>query len=877
MVPDLLGRSISIENIDINIYRATVLVENFRIFEKDGKSSFFSFNSFFINVDPLKLLLNNAHVAEIAIDSPSGNIFSSRGKFNFDDIVRRFTPSDEKKSLEKKEESGGEKSKIFFTLGKFKVKNPNVTFKDDGRNLNLDYRIDGFELFDLSASEKVTFVSTFFDRNIFDISLDFQSDDEKLTTGILIKRFELKHFLPIYKMFIDSAGVYGTVDADISISLLKKRGAISISGEVNLNDFQLKNNENRDVAAFDKLSIDVERFLTGSKRVDVRKISLSGLKSGFILEKDGNNFLKLLKKRGGNDSVNEKGKSVAEDKPFHFRLALFEIKKGEFFFIDKSKSENFRADLKGMEAAVENLTSGKEETKFKFKTSLNNEKSKVEISGHFKQLSNPSGRAFIDLKNINLSDFRPIVSRFININGLQGNLSIKNIIDFKMAKKPVLKISTDLSLNRFKIVDSRSFDLVKIGDLVLKMNNLDTSTAQVDIETINIDSPSIYFYKMKNGDAFSLLAKVEKSKSEKVEESMSGKVAEYESRRVEKMKRGGVKDDQIPAISLSGLKITKGNVVFQDFSLKGAPKVRVDDLYTNLIGFSTRKNEKAWVDFSAKIGGTGELRSRGSFRIGDRRRVDISTTLSGLDLYKIKKIVNGYSPVKIEQGTLDFNGNLNLRNNILESENVVKLHKFSVLDKEKSLFGTKMPLSLVLLLMEDYDNNIKIDIPLKGDISDPRFKIEQVVAGVFKDLILNVVTSPLKILKAIAGTEEEISFLEWDYYPEKSDQNKKKLEQLLKILRNKKEIGFTFVEKFSREAIKKEAEFILIKGMFLKEKTEGESPGEGNKEVDVTSKEFNDFWIQDYQKETGKRVSVKKSKSLLGMRVLKWKSSRFLK
>ena len=95
----------------------------------------------------------------------------------------------------------------------------------------------------------------------------------------------------------------------------------------------------------------------------------------------------------------------------------------------------------------------------------------------------------------------------------------------------------------------------------------------------------------------------------------------------------------------------------------------------------------------------------------------------------------------------NYAGKLSLKKSNLDSEHKVVLHKFGVKNKKKKIFDLKVPLSIILTILEDFNQNITINLPVKGDIDSPNFKLAGVFASVFKDILVNTITSPLKILK----------------------------------------------------------------------------------------------------------------------------------
>ncbi len=76
--------------------------------------------------------------------------------------------------------------------------------------------------------------------------------------------------------------------------------------------------------------------------------------------------------------------------------------------------------------------------------------------------------------------------------------------------------------------------------------------------------------------------------------------------------------------------------------------------------------------------------------------------------------------------------------------------------------ATKLPVRLAVALLKDRKGEIHLDLPLTGQIDDPKFSVWGIVVKIIVNLLVKAATSPFALLGAIFGGGEELSYLEFD-------------------------------------------------------------------------------------------------------------------
>lgn len=114
-----------------------------------------------------------------------------------------------------------------------------------------------------------------------------------------------------------------------------------------------------------------------------------------------------------------------------------------------------------------------------------------------------------------------------------------------------------------------------------------------------------------------------------------------------------------------------------------------------------------------------------------------------------------YSPYSIADGSLSIDMEAKARGGRYDVENDIQLHQFDLAGTEgDSLFeeNSGISLSTALALLRDIQGNINLSVPLEVDRSgSAQVDVMAVVRSALRRAITGAITSPLKLLGAVAG------------------------------------------------------------------------------------------------------------------------------
>ena len=116
----------------------------------------------------------------------------------------------------------------------------------------------------------------------------------------------------------------------------------------------------------------------------------------------------------------------------------------------------------------------------------------------------------------------------------------------------------------------------------------------------------------------------------------------------------------------------------------------------------------------------------------------------------------------LNKGRLSMALHYAIQENALKAENSFRIDQFTLGARNNSPDATKLPVKLAIALLKDRNGRIELDVPVSGRLDDPEFKVGPIIWKVVLNLITKAATSPFKLLGALVGGGDELSFVDFE-------------------------------------------------------------------------------------------------------------------
>ncbi len=198
------------------------------------------------------------------------------------------------------------------------------------------------------------------------------------------------------------------------------------------------------------------------------------------------------------------------------------------------------------------------------------------------------------------------------------------------------------------------------------------------------------------------------------------------------------------------------------------------------------KPSTARMDLTARVDGA-PLALAGAVRpAGKDSFADVKVTLNGYDLPLSSPYAVKYVAQPIQTGKLSLDLQWRVQARQLDGKNRLKVDQLDFGDAVAAPGpeATKLPLGLAVAILSDRSGLIDLDLPVKGDLSDPQFGWTSVVVSALKNILAKVATAPFSLLAGLVSGDPEslksIAFAPGETEPLPAEQGK--LASLGKVL-----------------------------------------------------------------------------------------------
>jgi uncharacterized protein involved in outer membrane biogenesis len=208
-------------------------------------------------------------------------------------------------------------------------------------------------------------------------------------------------------------------------------------------------------------------------------------------------------------------------------------------------------------------------------------------------------------------------------------------------------------------------------------------------------------------------------------------------------------------IRIERVSLPDAKIVFVDNSTKPALELETTALNMEVTGIDTgRPDSDAGIDLSVDLGSFGRITGRGTFK-PDIEKVSAKVALSfdSIELFKFNPYLEPALKRAVKQGRADAKIDLTIDANALDAKSAIVISKMQLQDpsgaaspKEGDRRKTKEsapPIETGLSLLQDDKGIIKLSIPVRGSLTDPKFDLSdaigQAVGNVLKDTLFTAV------------------------------------------------------------------------------------------------------------------------------------------
>ena len=781
-----LHRDVSIRQIKVNPYSLTIAVSGFVIKEQGTSEVFLSFDELFANIQAVSIFKRAIVISEIKLTKPYLRVIrDDDGSYNFSDLLEKAT---------KESEPPTKKSQPFhFSINNINIANGSIDFLDAPKEVFHEITDVNLAIPFVSNIQYYlqTYVQPKFSALVNGDSFTIEgktkpfADSLETVLDINIKDLDLADYLgyiPTRRHFNLFSGALDLIAKISYIQHAEKDPTLELTGTMTIKDINLADEKKNPLIKVASVDIDIASVKPLEDAVHLSRMNVQSSDVTMRRRKDGTidvvTLSTLLFKAAEQTQAVQKVEQFVESKPMSLLVDTWRVTDGTMRLQDYTPSEPVTIEIKNAEFEAKNVSlakGSKADLQFSF---LMGKTGKVSGKGTV-GLEPLTANLSLDIKGLGISPFQPYFTDKVRAYISSGNVNTSGTLTFDQpkGKDMTARYSGKLLVTEFNAADKDAMEEL-LRWKTLSLEGLDVYYNPMRFSVKGVSLSDFFAAITINSDGtlnlHQLMVAEEAAKQDEITSVKPPTTQETASH------EPGMPDN----VEIGGITLQGGTIKFTDKSVNPTYTANLTQIGGRVSSLSMKKDTVADVEVRGKFNDYVPLEITGKVNPWKEHFfVDLTASTKNFELGPLSPYSGKYVGYTIDKGQLSFDLKYLIVQKKLESQNRILLDQFTFGDKMESPDATKLPVRLAVSLLKDRKGQIKLDLPVTGNIDDPKFSVWKVVWQIIGNLLVKAATSPFALLGALFGGGEELSYLEFDYgRANLTEPNIKKLDTIVKAL-----------------------------------------------------------------------------------------------
>jgi hypothetical protein len=367
------------------------------------------------------------------------------------------------------------------------------------------------------------------------------------------------------------------------------------------------------------------------------------------------------------------------------------------------------------------------------------------------ELDIPNGdyQSDIEINNVELYQFSHFIRPFVNIQHLDGAYSNQLSVNGNYLSDPTdLTLKGSLRLDNFRLRDNYSIEQIAFDSLYIEIDSIDMRSNQYRLGQFALNSLAMNYALYPNTDSFSELLYEADSTGQDQEQTIDS---------------AATQDTTSIYYSINKVGITMASLGFDDYTMLNDFNYSVDaiSILTDSIDSSVPQSE---LKISALLNYKGGLKTKINFDLNDPKNFAYQATLDSVSMQDFSPYSLQFVGNPITRGLMHFEGSATTSAHFLKSDNQILLDQLKLGSRIKHAESYKLPVKTAVGLLKNPKGEIKIKLPVRGNLDDPSFRVGRTVLNTLKNLVVKTVASPVTVLgKIVTSSDKNVNEIPYQY------------------------------------------------------------------------------------------------------------------
>lgn len=495
-------------------------------------------------------------------------------------------------------------------------------------------------------------------------------------------------------------------------------------GGVTLRGFQCKElNGETNFISFDRLYVQIAWPRLVAKDVTIRHIHLDGFNGQVLKNNDKVNFSDIIERYSSKDSLQQNQPKDTTKSGWTVRLMDIRINNSFIRYRDVVSDKQWK--LEDISLHVPGLYFDNTQTNAGLEFALPTGGRVGIIAGMKLQANRYAVK--LNLYDVHADVVLPLVQDYLDLSGLGAKLNGTLHVDGSLENVQNIVVKGNLGMKGLCLRDGDEDEIASIDEVRVAISRGDVATNTYMLDTLSILGLTGNYEVHKNWNTLTRLTRNAKAK-----EADEATETEQPAQPAKKFK---------PLVWMAKVvTLTGHDLTYEDYSMKNNWEYAIESLRVD--GRNVASNGRNQVNVKATLSNNAQLKADcvGSLNLKrDNSRLNLK--LTGLQLTDFSPLCRNYTGYPLESGVLAWESHMEVTNGQLRGDNTIIIDDPKVGKKERFSKAKykNIPVRAGVNLLTSAQNKIVLDVPVAGDVSNPKVKLSKVIGRA----ILKVFFGPL--------------------------------------------------------------------------------------------------------------------------------------
>ncbi len=524
------------------------------------------------------------------------------------------------------------------------------------------------------------------------------------------------------------------------------------TGYVHLSNVKIYENKTDSVfLSFEGINANFSMIKLFSKNYEISELELNQPK-GVIIQTGDKHDLNF------NDIIEtftpKKAKKVKN--PVHFSILSIKINDGEFQYLENITPINYSIKKVNIESSGIHWDADTIALKFSFVQGVGS----GDMKGNFTINSKNKDYHFAVVANkFDLNIIQQYLKDLTNYGSFKANLDADFKSNGNFIDRENVTNSGMITINDFHFGKTPKEDYTSFDKLVLAIKEVSPKKHKYMFDSVSLSHPYIKYERYDYLDNLQTIfgkngIKASTAKQDVTKFNLIIEIGNY----IKIISKNFFKSNY----KIGRLAVYNGDLKYNDFSLGEKFSAELNPLYITADSIDKKYN-RVNVSLKSGIKPYGDVSVKLSINPKDSSDFDIHYKLQKVPATLFNPYIIKYTSFPLDRGTIELNGVWNVKNGSIQSRNHVVIIDPRLSSRIKNDASRWLPMRLVMYFVRERGNVIDYEVPITGNLKDPKFKLRDVIFDALTNIFVKPATTPYRIQVKHTETEIEKSLsLKWE-------------------------------------------------------------------------------------------------------------------